>query len=409
MKPKSQEALENHLPWMYLVRDIFQARPVIVENTKEELKRINASGTGEGFSSIREQRYWQNQIFLRYAVKEGLSKGHHARDLKSWLEDLHKIACSGLGGSNDYYNWDENEAKFSSPSEGIMIRYQNKSPGELKGYLEKFKQFLGLRSSSKNNMQDLLDDFAGKYVNITVCPPFKNVNNSIVMNILNLMLKEHGMNEISHGNLDWIFSRQHNEQKLQKATAEFPHSIFLRAILQTNPSLKKELATSLNIPAKYSEKYELYLEKLSELDRSGVLSSKTHHLMKYLSVSDLEDKCQVLQEIINFKDLLEKGVHKGVFSDELFTNCLADISKAFDNLNLSEVLFVRRECLLRESLGLKSRYPEFDTRVSTLEELSSNCKREVKRQGIENRERVKKLRTEGLNFLNNQNAIELNL
>jgi hypothetical protein len=83
---------------------------------------------------------------------------------------------------------------------------------------------------------------------------------------------------------------------------------------------------------------------------------------------------------------------------------LSDISKAFDNLNLSKVLFVRREGLLRESLGLKSRYPGFDTRVSTLEELSSNCKREVKRQGIENLERVTKLRKEGLNFLNSKDS-----
>ena len=160
MEPKSYEDLEKYLPWMSLVRDIFQPRPVIVEDTNKELERINASGTGEGFSSIRQQRYWQNQIFLRWAVEEGLSNGYHEQDLKSWLEDLHKIACSGLDGNNHYYY--PNNGKFSSPGEGVMTRYQKKSPEELRGYFEKFKQFLDLRNSSKNN-EDWLVELAENY------------------------------------------------------------------------------------------------------------------------------------------------------------------------------------------------------------------------------------------------------
>ncbi len=408
MEPKSYEDLEKYLPWMSLVRDIFQPRPVIVENTKEELKRINLSSGKKDFSSIRQQRYWQNQIFLRWAVEEGLSNGYHKQDLKSWLEDLHKIACSGLDGNNHYYYY-PNNGKFSSPGEGVMTRYQKKSPEELRGYFEKFKQFLDLRNSSKNN-EDWLVELAEKYGDVTAGPPFERINNSIVMNILNLMLKKHGMKEISHGNLEQSFLlSKWDKEKLQQAIGEFPHSIFLRAILQTNIALKKELGTLLKTPATAAIKHKRYLGKLSELYKSGVLKPETYHLMKYLSVEYLADKGQVFQEIIEFKDLLKKGVQKGVFTDELFTNCLADISKAFDNLNLSEVLSKSRKIFLLDSLGLKSRYQNFDTSVSTLDDLLVNNNRELAVRNIDNYERSTRLHTEGLNFLNNQNAIGLNL
>lgn len=396
MHPKSEEDLEKYMPWMCLVHDIFQPRPKIVEDTHEELKQINLSSEKD-FDPIREQRYWQNQIFLRWAVEEGLSNGYNERDLKSWLEDLHKIACSGLDGDNHYYVCDPRNGKFSSVSEGIMTRYQNKSPEEIEACLEKFKQFLDLSISSKNK-QDWLADLAEKYVDVTICPPFNRVNNSTVMNILNLMLKKHGMNEISHGNLDQsVFFGRLNDEKLKKAIGEFP-SIFLRAILQTNPKLETELSPLLNTPARYAENDERYLKKLSELHSSGVLNSETYHLMKYLSRADLTKKCQIFQKTIEFKDLLGKGVEKGVFTDELLTNCLKDVSKAFDNLNLSKDSFKREKCLVLESLGLKSRYPNFDTRVSSLEELSSNRDRELAVRNIMNGELVN-LHTEGLNFI----------
>jgi hypothetical protein len=86
---------------------------------------------------------------------------------------------------------------------------------------------------------------------------------------------------------------------------------------------------------------------------------------------------------------------------ELFTNCLDDISKAF---KLSKTLFVRRKGLLLESLGWKSRYPDFDIRVSTLEELSSNWKREIEAKDIDPPERIRRLRPEGLNFLNSKDS-----
>lgn len=398
MHPKSEEDLEKYMPWMCLVRDIFQPRPKIVEDTHEELKQINLSSEKD-FDPIREQRYWQNQIFLRYAVEEGLSKGHHELDLKSWLEDLHKIACSGLDGFNHYY--DENNGKFSSPSQGVMTRYQEKPPEELKGYLEKFEQFLDLRNSSKNNVQDWLVDVAEKYGDVSIGPPFERVNNSIVMNILNLMLKKHGMSEISHGNLDQgFYDYRRDKEELQKVKAEFPHSIFLRAILQTNPTLKKELGPFLNTPDEFAEYYKRYLNQLSELDKSGILSPETYHLMKYLPADDLLGTSMLLEKIIKFKDVVEKGLHKGVFTDELFKNCLDDISEAFDNLNLSKVsLFVKQEGLLLKSLGLKLSYPNFDTSVPTLKDLSSNLDRELAGQNIGDYGRAM-LRMEGLNFLN---------
>jgi hypothetical protein len=292
------------------------------------LERINASGTGEGFSSIREQRYWQNQIFLRYAVEEGISKveegiskKYYEQDLKLWLEDLHKIACSGLDGHNHYYECDTSNGKFSSPSQGIMTRYQNKRSEGLGKYLNNFNQFLQLGISSSNrDKQDWLAELAEKYVNITLCPPFEQINNSIVMNILNLMLQKQGMSEISHGNLDRSFYkyRLHSDERLQKAIGEFP-SIFLRAILQTNLTLEEELGTGpplFNIPVTFVGIYQHYLKQLSELEKSGVLKPETYHLMKYLSTDDLKEKSELLQEIIEFKDVLEKGVHRGVFSNE---------------------------------------------------------------------------------------------
>jgi hypothetical protein len=222
------------------------------------------------------------------------------------------------------------------------------------------------------------------------------------MNILNLMLKKHGMKEISHGNLEQsFFFPKWDKEKRQQAIGEFPHSIFLRAILQTNPTLKKELGTLLKTPATAAIKRKHYLEKILELDKSGVLKPETYHLMEYLSIGDLAEKCQVFQEIIEFKDLLKKGVQKGVFTDELFTNCLADISKAFDNLNLSEVLSKSRKIFLLDSLGLKSRYQNFDTSVSTLDDLLVNNNRELAVRNIDNYERSTRLHTEGLNFLNN--------
>ena len=39
--------------------------------------------------------------------------------------------------------------------------------------------------------------------------------------------------------------------------------------------------------------------------------------MEYLSVSDFEGKSTVFKEIINFKDVLEEGIRKGVFVGEL--------------------------------------------------------------------------------------------
>lgn len=407
MHPKSQEDLEKYLPWRFLVRDIFQPKPVIVEDTNEELKRINLIPE-KGIDSIREQRYWQNQIFLRYAVEEGLFKGHHEQDLTSWLEDLHKIACSGLDGSNHYYDWNERNAKFSSRDEGLMTRYQDKSPEEMKEYLDEFKQFLDLSNSSKNNVQGWLDDVAEKYVAITLHPPFDRVNNSLVMNILNLMLQKQGMHQISHGNLDQSFYdyRLFRNGRFQAAIAEFPDSIFLRAILQTNPGLENELGSLLNTPKIFAGEHKRYLEKLSKLDRSGVLSAETHHLMRYISVSDFEAKSAIFQEIINFTDLLKKGADKGVFTNELFKNCLDDISKAFDNLNLSKGSFDNQSYLLLASLGLKSRSPDFDTLVSTLEELLSNHDREIAGQNIRSYEGVRKLREEGLNFLNNNQTSE---
>ncbi len=167
-----------------------------------------------------------------------------------------------------------------------------------------------------------------------------------------------------------------------------------QCIRLTNPRLEEELAPFLNTPDKFAKDYEDYLEKLSELDGSGVLSPETHHLMKYLSTDDLVDKCQVFQEIIEFKDLLRKGVENGVFTHELLTNCLNDISKAFDNLNLSEISSKSRKNLLLDSLDLKSRYPDFDTHVSTLEELSINYDRELALGKIGNPERNSMPRSE---------------
>ncbi len=412
MEPKSQEALENHLRWMCLVRDIFQPRPVIVEDTNKELERINLSSEKKDFDSIREQRYWQNQIFLRWAVQEGLSNGYHEDDLKSWLEDLHKIACSGLDGHNHYYECDTSNGKFSSPSQGIMTRYQEKSPEELKGYLEKFKQFLDLRSSSKNNVQDWLADLAEKYVNVTSCPPFKQVNNSTIMNILNLMLKNQGMNEISHSLFDKNIFFSNNETELQKEIPEFSIT-FLRAILQTNPMLEQELGTDslfFNIPAKFRSGlqycYEHYLKELSELDKTGLLTPKTYHLLKYVSPGNFVDKSQVFRKIIAFKDVLGKGFEKGVFTDELFRNCLNDISEVFDNLNLNsnKVLSNSQKVFLLESLGLKSRYPGFETSVSTLDDLLANNQKELTERGIDEFEVYRTLHTEGLNFLNSQDS-----
>jgi hypothetical protein len=400
MHPKSEEDLEKYLPWRYLVRDIFQPKPKIVENTHEEWKRINLS-LGEDFKPISQQRYWQNQIFLRCAVKQGLYQGYHERDLKLWLEDLHKIACSGLDGNNHYYVC--KSLREIIKSEGVMTRYQDQDPeierSRIEGYLEKFKQFLDLRSSSKNNTQDWLSDLAEKYINITLCPPFENVNNSIVMNILNLMLKKHGMNEISHSNLDLSFFRyKSDEDKFQKAVGEFPHSIFLRAILQTNPRLEQELGPLLNTPAEFVDEYQRYLGKLSEFHSSGVLSSKTYHLMKYLSVRDLHDKCQFLEVITDIKDLLKKGIEKGVFTDELFANFSENIPKAFHNLNLSG--FQEQHFLLLVTLGLKLRHPDFDTRVSSIEDLLSRVDRKLTELNIGAFERDVKLRGAGFRFCN---------
>ncbi|MFZ4083918.1 MAG: hypothetical protein ACOYK1_00060 [Vampirovibrionia bacterium] len=406
MHPKSQEDLEKYLPWRYLVRDIFQPKPVIVEDTNEELERIN-SRSRKDVDPIREQRYWQNQIFLRYAVEEGLSEGRHGKDLKSWLEDLHKIACSGLDGHNHYYDWNEENAEFSSRDEGLMTRYQNKSPEEIEDYLNKFKQFLQLGIPREGNKQDLLDDFAKKYVDVIVYPPFERVNNSLVMNILNLMLTKQGMHQISHGNLDQSLcdcKRWDSDWRLQRAIGEFPRSIFLRAILQTNPRLEKDLRSLLKTPDGFAEKYERYLEKLSKLDSSGVLSSETYHLMEYLSVSDLGKKCETFQEVIKITDLLKKGAQKGVFTEKLLTNHLEDIRKAFDNLNLNVDSLQRQKNLLLLSLGLKSRYPNFDTHVPTLKELVSNCMRELALQNMDGFQHPR-LCKEGRDFLDNTDPL----
>jgi len=48
---------------------------------------------------------------------------------------------------------------------------------------------------------------------------------------------------------------------------------------------------------------------------------------------------------------------------------------------------------------LKSRYPDFDSHVSTLKELLYNCNRELAVQSIENFQHPK-LRKEGFDFLN---------
>lgn len=226
----------------------------------------------------------------------------------------------------------------------------------------------------------MLDDFAKKYVDVIVYPPFERVNNSLIMNILNLMLTKQGMNQISHGNLDQSLcdcKRWDSDWRLQEAKREFPHSIFLRAILQTNPMLKEELGLVLNTPEGFAETYKRYLEQLSKLNNSVVLSSEAYRVMEYLSVSDFEGKSTVFQEIINFKDVLEDGVREEVFTEELFTNCLKDIRESFDNLNLSVDSLQRQKSLLILSLFLKSRYPDFDSHVSTLKELLFNCSREL--------------------------------
>ena len=148
-----------------------------------------------------------------------------------------------------------------------------------------------MRNSSKNNVKDWLVDVAEKYVVITLHPPFDRVNNSLVMNILNLMLQKQGMNEILHGNLDQSFYQYRwSDGELQEAIGEFPHSIFLRAILQTNPTLEKELGSLLNIPDRFAAIHKDYLEKLSVLNNLGVLSREAFHVMKYLPLGHLEDK-----------------------------------------------------------------------------------------------------------------------
>jgi hypothetical protein len=53
-----------------------------------------------------------------------------------------------------------------------------------------------------------------------------------------------------------------------------------------------------------------------------------------------------------------------------------------------------------EEIGLKSRYPDFYTRVSTLDDFLVNNKRELAARNIDNYERSTRLRIEGLNFLN---------
>jgi uncharacterized protein YjbI with pentapeptide repeats len=383
MEPKSEKDLEDHLPWMYLVRDIFQSKPLIVKDTNEELNRINSSSRKD-FDPIRQQRYWQNQIFLRYAVKEGISEKYYEGDLKSWLEDLHKIACSGLDGHNHYYDWNSLDAnKFSSPSEGIMTRYQSEEPKEIDAYLKEFKQFLQLGISGSNrDKQGWLAKLAEKYVNVTISPPFKRINNSIVMNILNLMLQKQGMNEISHGNLDLsVFTYKDNEEGLKKARADFSR-IFSRAILQTNSMLKEQLGTdssSLNIPVEFVSIYQLYLEQLSKLDKSGVLKPETYNLLKYVPVNHLEGKSKLLKEIIEFKDVLAKGIQMGVFTPELFANCFDGTSKSFE---VPSKQFATQKVRLLESLGLKSLDRGFDTSASTLQELLFNLERGIEALGI---------------------------
>ena len=51
------------------------------------------------------------------AIKEGLKREYYKKDLKSWLQDLHKIACSGIDGKNHWYRFDKDQLSFASPSE----------------------------------------------------------------------------------------------------------------------------------------------------------------------------------------------------------------------------------------------------------------------------------------------------
>jgi len=58
------------------------------------------------------------------AIKEGLKREYYKKDLKSWLQDLHKIACSGIDGKNHWYRFDKDQLSFASPSEGIFARFE---------------------------------------------------------------------------------------------------------------------------------------------------------------------------------------------------------------------------------------------------------------------------------------------
>ncbi|MCH2226778.1 MAG: hypothetical protein MK033_03300 [Candidatus Caenarcaniphilales bacterium] len=336
MYPDSSCDLNKYIGWVDLIRNRFQNEPQILKNTHTSLEEIKDSQSElcksdkeAKLKNISEQRYWQNQIFLRVALEEGIAKGYDTQNLEAFLKDLHRIACSGIDGENYYYKTNTDSLSFQSPKEGDFYRYKTRdiSDTELKEksekYLKKFQNFIHLVSETDLDQDDFLQRLAKSYTDVIFQPPFQQINNSLMMNILNLSLERHGFNPISHGDLDKSLSllAKEGSESILRTKAAFYRERFIPALVQTNPSLTEtNLIDAIKTPEKSEKSSFKYQDAIQELFKDKLIDKETLHLLKYASQDFIRAGAGKFSMIAEFNKILVKLVNHKIISNEFYNS-----------------------------------------------------------------------------------------
>ena len=244
-----------------------------------------------------------------------------------------------------------------------------------------------------------INELAPAYMKIIQSPPFEQINNSLVMNLVNYMIRSNDLKEIAHGSLDTlaiqIACNEANE--LESSLKEsYVDSFFLRSIIQSNPALKEKYEDLLEIFPSFQKDFNIFTEHLKKIEESFLLDDSSIHRLKFSSLTQIRQLNESFDKLYDLILLLDQIKAKGLFNKEL----QEDWSRYLKNPeNIDKDCLIDQRRFLLKVLGLKYRNPILDIKTETIEELKYWFDIEIDKLEGDNYEKNRLLRRDGFRLL----------
>ena len=275
-----------------------------------------------------------------------------------------------------------------------------KKPQEkINKYFENFSKFLDISNKKYTKPMGFINELAPAYMKIIQSPPFEQINNSLVMNLVNYMIRSNDLKEIAHGSLDTlaiqIACNEANELESSLKEA-YVDSFFLRSIIQSNPALKEKYEDLLEIFPSFQKDFNIFTEHLKKIEESFLLDDSSIHRLKFSSLTQIRQLNESFDKLYDLILLLDQIKAKGLFNKEL----QEDWSRYLKNPeNIDKDCLIDQRRFLLKVLGLKYRNPILDIKTETIEELKYWFDIEIDKLEGDNYEKNRLLRRDGFRLL----------